>query len=392
MSNLDKTKAQPDLFQSRDRVPSPEPEPSAGARAKAGQGGKLGGVTGVFREENRGAVLKGRKPKEYDTRKYRYDVTVGRGKNLPFFAGKEDRLSAEVAGDFLDRLHKIFGLDREVEGVLRAVDKAIFFSHTINGASVLAEGRSTFSVPGVTQPMQWKVVIEVLGVEQRRFFRAFADDIAVVNGEVIRDYDPDDVEKSEQFHQLMQVATNRGMQRYPHLAHDSADACSELSPGERAALAASKQMVIGSVYNSADRMKANDRSVTADAASIVPQARLSEGGRESFDQSCWRWERVWTWDFLFSLRCYYAFSFGLRLFCRCVGTVVRSGVKPGRYGRGCGVAVSIGYGALSSRGILFSRVTFIACVASQWRMLAVQRSSLETKVSWWVSLCQRVAC
>lgn len=245
-----------DVFQSGSkgagRPATPEPVNVVGSGA-----GKPGGA-GVYRELTPAAVLYGRKPIGPDPRKFNYDVVRGRAAGLGFSVSKDDRMSASEAGAMLHRLHTIFGLDKEVEGVLCSFDKALFFMHTLNSASVLTPGRSEFAVEGGMK-ISYATVREVLGNDMRRFFRAFADEIADVNRQVISAFDPYDVEKAEQFNWLTQVAYERGMQRHPHLSHDSADACSNLTAVERLALSNSKTLVIGSSNNSADKLKATGR-------------------------------------------------------------------------------------------------------------------------------------
>lgn len=251
-------------------VPSMQDEPVGGSMgaspglASALPRGSPAGAQAVFRDGGTSGRLKGRGKLIYDRRKYNYDVVRGKAAALAFETSKDDRMSAGEAGRMLERIHAVFGIDREVESVLHAFDRALFFSHTVNGGSVLTPGRCTFSVPGVTETFSFSQVRDVLGVDQRRFFRAFADDIAEVNKDVLRAYDPADVVRAEQWGWLQQVAHDRGLSRYPHLAHDSADACLGLSPGERAAVAASKASVISTTNNSADRLRANSRVQSAD--------------------------------------------------------------------------------------------------------------------------------
>lgn len=255
------------LFQNRPVSPIPSvagEEYEDGGETATSSGARPRGNPGVFRQEGRAAMLKGRPPVGHDPRKFKYDVTRGMGANLGFEATKDDRMSAAEAGDMLDRIHRVEGVDREVEGFLRAFDKALFFCHTVNGGSVLAPGRANFSIPGASQVFSYEKIRDMLGVDQRRFFRAYADDIADVNKEVLRDYDPYDPVSAEQWGWLMQVAYDRGLHRFPHLAHDSADACLKVSPAERAALSASKVLVISTSNNSADRLKANSRVASAD--------------------------------------------------------------------------------------------------------------------------------
>lgn len=253
-----------------DNDSSVEQIPSRPSQPKSGP---VGG-RGVFRREEKPGVLKGRAPVGHDPRKFRYDVTRGKGANLGFSTSRDDRMSAIEAGEMLDRIHVALGLARASEGILRAIDEAIFFSHTINGASVLGPGRAKLSVPGMTEEFSFSVVRDILGVDHRRFFRAFADDTKDVNKKVLAEYDAYDHVKAERWGWLQQVAYERGLHRYPYLAHDSADACIDLAPAERAALAASLVLVVGSTNNSADRLKANNRVASADGFDSTTGTRV----------------------------------------------------------------------------------------------------------------------
>lgn len=274
--------AMADLFQRQGRAASPVPseveEVQRGESSRVPEGAaesaKSYGAKGVYRSDGKAAALKGRSVVGYDPRKFSYDVVRGKRDALPFSASKDDRMSATEAGDMLDRLHRVFGIENETEGVLRGFDRGLFFCHTVNGGSTLAPGRSTFSVLGVTESFSFAKVRDVLGVDQRRFFRAFADEITEVNKSVCREYDPYDVVKAEHWGWLQQVAHDRGLHRYPYLSHDSADACLLLSPPERVALAASKVLVIASTANSADRLKANSRVMSADSYDSTAGERL----------------------------------------------------------------------------------------------------------------------
>jgi hypothetical protein len=161
-------------------------------------------------------------------------------------------MDASDAGGVLDRIHRIYGIDREGEDVIAAFDKALFFEHTINGASLLQPGRGLLSVG--SSSFELATVKDLLGVDQRRFFRAYADEIADVNREVLASYDPYDPVAAEKYGQLVQVAVVRGLQKYPHLAHDSSDAGLRLSVEERVALMNSKRSVLTSTVNNADKI------------------------------------------------------------------------------------------------------------------------------------------
>lgn len=226
---------------------------SAAGPASSGSTARGVGAGGVTRSEARTSRGYGRGPAPTDPRKYRYDLVRGKVMpSIPFGATKADRLDAVEAGDLLDKIHKVVGIDTEQENVLVAFDRALFFEHTINGASILQPGRGVLSV-GESE-FELRGVKEVLGVDVRRFFRAFADDIAEVNRDVVKNHDPHDPVSCEKFGQLMQVAIERGLQKYPHLAHDSSDAGVRLSAEERIALMNSKRVVLESTVNNVDKI------------------------------------------------------------------------------------------------------------------------------------------
>jgi len=193
----------------------------------------------------------GRGPVQPDMRKYRYDVLRAVGsKPVSFSVSKEDRMDAVQAGEMLHRLHVELGIDKAEENRIHAFNQALFFQHTINGASVLQKGQGSLVVDGHSFDLAG--ILRVLGSNARRFFRAFADDIAEVNRAVlagISSYDPESLDK---YGQLMQVATERGLHKYPYLAHDSADACLTLSLEERRAVIASKRHVLMTGRNAVD--------------------------------------------------------------------------------------------------------------------------------------------
>jgi hypothetical protein len=159
-------------------------------------------------------------------------------------------MDAVEAGEVLHRIHKEFGIDRESEERIYAFDQALWYEHAVNGASTLQAERGVLRVGTVSFDIA--SIIKILGVDARRFFRAFADDIAACLRGVLGRYSSYDPEAAEMYAAIMQVAVVRGLQKYPHLIHDSSDAGVALSIEERVALVASKRMVITSSVNNAD--------------------------------------------------------------------------------------------------------------------------------------------
>jgi len=219
---------------------------------------------GVVRAAAKSVVKAGRGPIPYDSRKFHYDRIEGkRLDRVRFHASRADRMDAVEAGEVLRRIHAVIGIAREPENVLMAFDKALFFEHSINGASLLQPGRGVLAIGDVGQQSEFdlSVVKKVLGPDQRRFFRAFADEIADVNREVLATYDPWDHDSAEKFGQLSRLAVERNLTKYPYLVHDSADACLNLSVEERIALMASKKSVLETTKNGVDvvRDRVDDR-------------------------------------------------------------------------------------------------------------------------------------
>lgn len=183
------------------------------------------------------------RPAVYDSRKFKYDRTAGLTKSAVSFAtSKADRLDPEEAGRLLARIHRITGIYKKPDEYRVAFDRALFFEHTINGASRMQSGEGYLRVLNTSYPIAQ--VTRALTGKLRRFFRAFADEIADTNKFVIKSYDPDDPDTVDRYGQLMQVAYERGLQKYPYLAHDSADAMLHVTPEERFALIASKKHII----------------------------------------------------------------------------------------------------------------------------------------------------
>lgn len=205
----------------------------------------------------------GREIPTHDPRKFKYDVLAGRAaRPIPWHVSKDDCMGAVEAGEKLSRIHDMWGLKRENPNVLQAFNNGLFFCHTINSGSMLQPGRSVIVVGD--QSFHFYEVVRLLGDDLRRFFRAYADEVTQVNQAVLDAYNPLDIEAVERHSWLMQVATERGLLKYPQLAHDSSDKCQSITPGERMAISSSKVSVFGNIVNAVDRLNANSRMPTAD--------------------------------------------------------------------------------------------------------------------------------
>jgi hypothetical protein len=235
----------------------------AGSERSAEAGQTTARKTGITLETTEVKPVMGMGPVPPDPRLFKYDTIRARMANIPFSVTRDDRMPAEEAGEMLDQIHQRFGVRRNIHADLRAFDNALFFSHTVNSGSTLQPGMARMIV-NKDSVFDFGEIVRILGTHMRRFFRAYADHITEVNRTVLDSYNPYEPVSVEQHGWLMQVAFDRGLHRFPYLAHDSADACLKLNPAERVALAASKREVLSTTANSADSMRANPRTMTAD--------------------------------------------------------------------------------------------------------------------------------
>lgn len=216
----------------------------------------------------------GRAIVQWDERKFGHDRFAARAGNPVFWhVSKDDRMTATEAGRWLNRIHEMYGVQREEPEIVEAFNNSLFFCHTVNSGSTLQPARSTLTIKGTEFPFIH--VVEVLGNDIRRFFRAYADDVKEVNQSVLDNYDPNDWVSKEKHSWLVQVAAERNLLRYPHLAHDSSDKCLMLTPVEQAALAASKAGVFANIVNMADRTHANARVLTIEDDAMVKNSSNS---------------------------------------------------------------------------------------------------------------------
>jgi len=216
-------------------------------------GGVGSAGSGLTRETPKGKRRIGVQIVMADPRLVGYDRVGARSvRPISWEVSKNDRMSPMQAGSEMRKLYALYGIVGETPAVMEAFHDAIYFAHTLNGASVLQPGRATFSLDGNT--MDFAKAVEYLGENQRRFFRAYADEVKDCNLRILAAaYDSSDRVAVEKAALLRQVAAAKGLSRHPELAHDTADACLHLPDGQVAALVSSKAAVFGSTPNMADR-------------------------------------------------------------------------------------------------------------------------------------------
>jgi hypothetical protein len=255
-----------DMFRTTSAA-APAGGPAAAAAASHGSGasGEARGARAIVAEEIGTGRGWGKGPVMPDSRKYAYDRL--RALTLPavkFSSSKVDRLDPDEAGAILHRIHESLGIAQESEARLYAFDSALWWQHFVNGASMLQPGRGVLWVDGMTFDIS--ECLRTIGESQlRRFFRAYADDIAEVARGVIQTYNPYDAVATDKYGQLMQVAAERGMHKFPEYAFDAADACLTISMDVRRAIMASKNVVLPRV-NMTDQVPVAARALPAEQA------------------------------------------------------------------------------------------------------------------------------
>jgi len=256
-----------DMFRTASAAaPAGGPAAAVAASHGSGSGGdQVRGARAIVAEEVGTGRGWGKGPVLPDTRKYRYDRL--RALALPevkFTSTKVDRLDPDEAGAILHRIHDSLGISQESESRLYAFDSALWWQHFVNGASMLQPGRGVLWVDGMTFDIS--ECLRTIGESQlRRFFRAYADDIAEVARGVIQAYNPYDPVSTDKYGQLMQVAAERGMHKFPEYAFDAADACLVISMDVRRAIMASKNVVLPRV-NRTDQIPNSARESVSEPA------------------------------------------------------------------------------------------------------------------------------
>lgn len=181
---------------------------------------------------------------------YPFDIVRGASAPVPFTVTSNREMPRDAAEKALGTVLERFGVEREKEEFLMSFCDALWVCHTLNSASVQTPGRAEMRVDGAR--FQYWEVIDQLGVDARRFFRAYADDIRGVNKRVLDQGHVDDPGIQDMRNGILWVARERGLSRAPELAHDSADACTGLSVGDYELLKLAKASLLSKTPNVAD--------------------------------------------------------------------------------------------------------------------------------------------
>lgn len=192
------------------------------------------------------------------SRLFDYDRTAGVARaELRAEVEKTDRMSVEEARRRLNELHDMYGVAREEENLLYDFDHALFLCYAINGSSQAAPTeRVRFYVHVARQgasAFDYDLVRKHLGVDFRRFFRAFANEVVDACHHAYHNCDFSDPTQVELRDLMIQLADDRNISRFPWLIADSCDAATNISATQRAAVMRSKQTVISNSNNVVDR-------------------------------------------------------------------------------------------------------------------------------------------
>jgi len=220
----------------------------------------------------------GKMMRTYDPRKWgAMDMARGITANVAYEVTRDDRMSPGEAHKKLLHIWGMYGIERASEGDQLAFTRGMFLCHAVNSGSVLQPARSKIFVRG--NEFDYKPVVDYLGPDQRRFFRAYADDVRKELLRVLGNYDPDDFNMVDVHSWIQEKAVDRGLQRVPDLIADSASACTGLGLAERSLLNRSLNLVLSSVINAADSMQARAKPISADQFDSTNGQRIENAVR-----------------------------------------------------------------------------------------------------------------
>jgi len=188
-------------------------------------------------------------------RLFSYDRTRGLAQaGFQYAVTKSDRMSEFDAAAMLSRIHAAYHLFHLQEEQYFDFDNALFICYALNGASqLLPSDRVTFAVG--TSEFDFKTVHSVVGVDLRRFFRAYANSVVESCRRLYYHFDLTNEDHIYARELMIQLADDRNVSRAPWLVADCAEAATNLDSTERAIVAVSKQTVIGGTANSVDRRR-----------------------------------------------------------------------------------------------------------------------------------------
>jgi hypothetical protein len=229
------------------------PDVTMGSRKAPKEETAAANFDGAYNRKSKApGIRKGKAISDVDPSMYPFNIVAGSRSGNAIIAGRDDRLSPKEANMKLSLILESFGILSEPHEFCFDFTQAMFVAHALNGASIVGPGRANFFVGGY--PYSYGTVIKILGPDSRRFFRAYADDIAKAVSKVLESYDPSDHDSVRMCGQIRSIAVVKQLVQFPYLIHDSADACVKLSPAEVAAVNRSKGFILSETPNAVDSL------------------------------------------------------------------------------------------------------------------------------------------
>lgn len=243
----------------------------------AGSGGEKAGFSQV--EVGATSTHMGRPVMRASSRKFPgIDLLSAKKSELRIEVTSNAVMSTVQAGKAMEMLIARNNMANETDSKKKAFVDGMLLAMAMNSSSVRMPGRAEFGVRGAEKPFNlFTDVVEVLGADTRRFFRAYADEVRdllkglkerVASGPLDTSDESYELWEDEEgmWRTILHVANERGLERVPTLVHDSASFCSGLTAHEKAFLNASKVSIFAgnSSWNAVDNP-------------VVPRSGRSEG-------------------------------------------------------------------------------------------------------------------
>lgn len=187
-----------------------------------------------------------------------FDYYQGLRSKRKYGATTNREMSWQAARELLTKLLARNRLDTRSDEEQYAWLCAMLLAHAKNSASVIMPSRAEFWVGGDDDADRatfnyFEDVVLPLGDDVRRFFRVYADLTRKEIKKRIARIDDDDPDVQDDIRHLRWIARERGLERFPELVHDSADACSNLTVAEAAAVSMSKSTIFTTKPNGVDQ-------------------------------------------------------------------------------------------------------------------------------------------
>lgn len=185
-----------------------------------------------------------------------FDSLQGAREMVPYGATSNRVLETEHAKAMLSLMMQRVDILGRADGVRLAFFNGMLLAHVKNSGSVLTPDRAVFYVGDGENRREFNYfadVVDVLGADTRRFFRAYADSTRKVVKAKLAMRGSRSYAVRQDIEHIEQVAHDRGLSRIPELCFDTADACSQLTSYQRDLLAVAKVGILSKGVNMVDK-------------------------------------------------------------------------------------------------------------------------------------------